>query len=158
MFCFIRSVAIRISGRCWRTCSFIDCEQKINKTLSDSELFTGCNASTSVYIWSMWFDSKWTSYSCSMILAHSWKLLFCLHVQHSFDWYKCCFPSFLPVFSILNWAKTQHFIHFGERNYGVCFSGTRRRYKCLQLSHWNMVATANHHRVVQVTLDVGEAD
>ena len=40
VFCFIRSIVIRILGRCWRTCSFIGCEHKVNKALSDSELFT----------------------------------------------------------------------------------------------------------------------
>ena len=110
-----------------------------------------CLHDARVHIWSMSFDSKWTSYSCSMIPSHNWKLWFGLYVfvRTKFRRLKLCFLSFLPVFSIWNWAKRQHFIHFG---------GTRRRCKCLQLSHWNMVATANRQTVVQLTLDVGEAD
>ena len=76
-----------------------------------------CLHDARVYIWSMLFDFKWTSYSSSMILAHSWKLWFglCVFVRTKFHWLKLCFLSFLPVFSIWNWAKRQHFIHLGAR-------------------------------------------
>ena len=76
-----------------------------------------CLHDARVYICSMLFDFKWTSYSCSMILAHSWKLWFglCVFVRTKFHWLKLCFLSFLPVFSIWNWAKRQHFIHLGAR-------------------------------------------
>ena len=59
----------------------IGLEQKSTKQCQTQN----CLHDARVYIWSMSFDSKWTIYSCSMILAHSWKLWFGLYVQNSID-------------------------------------------------------------------------